>query len=157
MKTRDRRLQFLQELLLEKKIRNQEEFLQELEAQGFSVTQATLSRDLQSLQVSKVSDGIQGSYYTIPQNRVPHDPANSYIQDIKRGLISVEFSQNIMVMKTRLGHANTVAAAMDILSPPEILGSVAGDDTIIVILREGCTKKMVLKALEEVLPPSYQM
>ncbi len=154
MKTKELRLQFLRELLQEKKVRNQEEFLQELEAHGFTVTQATLSRDLQNLQVSKVADGVHGSYYTIAQDQVAHDPANNYIQDIKRGLLSLNFSGNMMVMKTRLGHANTVAAALDILAPKEILGSVAGDDTIIVVLQEGCSKEQALCALRDVLPPS---
>ncbi len=156
MKTKDLRIQFLRELLQTKKIRNQEEFLQELQEAGFSVTQATLSRDLQNLQVNKVADGIHGSYYTLPQHGTTHDPANSYIQDIKRGLLSLEVSGNLMVLKTRLGHANTVAAALDILSPPEILGSIAGDDTILLVLQEGCTKKKALAALEDLLPPEYQ-
>jgi transcriptional regulator of arginine metabolism len=67
-------------------------------------------------------------------------------------VLSIEFSKNIGVIKTRQGHADSVALALDILSIPEILGTVAGDDTIFVILREGMTKEDLTESFKTRIP-----
>ena len=76
----------------------------------------------------------------------------SYIQDVRRGILSIEFSGNFGVIKTRPGHANSVCFALDVLNLPEILGSLAGDDTIFVILREGMTKEDLLESFQTRIP-----
>ena len=76
----------------------------------------------------------------------------SYIQDVRRGVISIEFSHNFGVIKTRSGHANSVALALDVLGLPEILGTLAGDDTIFVLLREGMTKEDLLESFKLRIP-----
>ena len=71
---------------------------------------------------------------------------------MRRGIISIEFSGNFGVIKTRPGHANSVGFALDVLALPEILGTVAGDDTIFVILREGMTKEDLLDSFNSRIP-----
>ena len=71
---------------------------------------------------------------------------------MRRGIISIEFSGDIGVIKTRPGHANSVCFALDVLALPEILGSIAGDDTIFIILREGMTKEDLLESFQTRIP-----
>ena len=139
MKERQNRLNKIKELIQIHHIDSQEMLLDLLVKESFNVTQATLSRDLKMLKVGKISDGWSGYYYALPDNDLISESEKSYIQDVRRGVLSIEFSGNIGVIKTRQGHADSVALALDVLSIPEILGSVAGDDTIFVILREDMT------------------
>ncbi|MDD4010908.1 MAG: ArgR family transcriptional regulator [Sphaerochaetaceae bacterium] len=152
MKERYNRLSIVKDIIKNNRIDNQDTLLEMLKEQGFSLTQATLSRDLKMLKVGKISDGWSGYYYALPDNDLVSESEKSYIQDVRRGIISIEFSGNIGVIKTRNGHANSVALALDVLSLPEILGSVAGDDTIIIILRENMTKEDLLESFKTRIP-----
>ena len=152
MKERINRLRTIKELIKDNRIESQEELLILLHKKGFSVTQATLSRDLKVLRVGKLSDGWSGYYYTLPDDDNSEETEKNYIQDVHRGVISLEFSGNIGVIKTRQGHADSVAFALDRLPVPEILGSVAGDDTIFLVLKEGSTREDVLKTFKDILP-----
>ena len=152
MKERRNRLSALKELIRTKKIDSQDTLLELLKKEGYTVTQATLSRDLKALKVGKMSDGWSGYYYTLPEDELMNEAERSYIQDVRRGIISIEFSGNFGVIKTRPGHANSVGVALDVLSLPEILGTVAGDDTIFVILREGMTKEDLLETFNTRIP-----
>lgn len=152
MKERDNRLAAIKELIKKNKIENQDTLLQMLKDNGFDVTQATLSRDLKILKVGKVSNGWSGYYYTLPLEDNKTVSEKSYIQDVRRGVISTEFSGSIGVIKTRAGHANSVCYALDILNLPEILGTIAGDDTIFVVLREGMTKDDLLEDFRKKIP-----
>ena len=133
MRERQNRLAKIKELMKANRIDSQEMLLELLTREGYNVTQATLSRDLKMLKVGKISDGWSGYYYALPENELISESEKSYIQDVRRGVLSIEFSRNIGVIKTRQGHADSVALALDILAIPEILGTVAGDDTIFVI------------------------
>ena len=126
--------------------------VKELIREGYNVTQATLSRDLKMLKVGKISDGWSGYYYSLPESDLVSESEKSYIQDVRRGILSIEFSGNFGVIKTRPGHANSVCFALDVLNLPEILGSLAGDDTIFVILREGMTKEDLLESFQTRIP-----
>ena len=152
MKERQNRLNKIKELIQIHHIDSQEMLLELLVKEGFHVTQATLSRDLKMLKVGKISDGWSGYYYALPDNDLISESEKSYIQDVRRGVLSIEFSGNIGVIKTRQGHADSVALALDILSIPEILGSVAGDDTIFVILREDMTKEDLIASFRKRIP-----
>ncbi|MDD4082134.1 MAG: ArgR family transcriptional regulator [Sphaerochaetaceae bacterium] len=152
MRERYNRLGVVKELIKSNRIDNQDSLLEMLKEQGFSVTQATLSRDLKMLKVGKISDGWSGYYYALPENDLVSESEKSYIQDVRRGIVSVEFSGNFGVIKTRSGHANSVAIALDVLSLPEILGTLAGDDTIFVILREGMSKEDLLESFKTRIP-----
>ena len=152
MKSRHNRLAVVKELIRNNRIDNQETLLSMLKVEGFTVTQATLSRDLKMLKVGKISDGWSGYYYSLPENDLVSESEKSYIQDVRRGIISIEFSGNFGVVKTRPGHANSVGIALGILAIPEILGTLAGDDTIFVILREGMTKEDLLESFKTRIP-----
>ncbi len=152
MKQRYNRLAAVKEMIKKNRIDNQDTLLQMLKDDGYDVTQATLSRDLKMLKVGKISDGWSGYYYSLPENDLVAESEKSYIQDVRRGIISIEFSGNFGVIKTRPGHANSVAVAFDVLGLPEILGTLAGDDTIFVILREGMTKEDLLESFKTRIP-----
>ncbi|MFA5698872.1 MAG: ArgR family transcriptional regulator [Sphaerochaeta sp.] len=152
MKSRHNRLAVVKELIRNNRIDNQDTLLSMLKVEGFTVTQATLSRDLKMLKVGKISDGWSGYYYSLPENDLISESEKSYIQDVRRGIISIEFSGNFGVVKTRPGHANSVGIALDTLAIPEILGTLAGDDTIFVILREGMTKEDLLESFKTRIP-----
>ena len=152
MRERHTRLNVVKEMIKNNRIDNQDTLLALLKKEGFSVTQATLSRDLKMLKVGKISDGWSGYYYALPENDMVSESEKSYIQDVRRGILSIEFSSNFGVIKTRPGHANSVAMALDVLALPEILGTLAGDDTIFVILREGMTKEDLQESFKTRIP-----
>ena len=133
------RLEAVKQIIKDNRISSQEQLLSELLKKGFDVTQATLSRDLKQIKVSRVSDGSDGYMYSIPgyQKEASAEASSAvYIEDLRRGFISLSFSGNICVMKTLVGHANSVAAAIDNIGIPGILGTVAGDDTIFAVMSE---------------------
>lgn len=142
----------IKRIIIEYKIASQDELLESLRNAGFEITQATLSRDLKELRVGKLADSTRGSIYALPenfkqntrQNNVPSFPINS--------IQSVEFSHHLCVIRTFPAFASTVATYIDGSQLAEIAGTVAGDDTIMVIPREGYTRKEIMKALEVVIP-----
>ena len=152
MKQRYGRLTAIKDLIKKNKIDNQDTLLNLLKEEGFDVTQATLSRDLKALKVGKISDGWSGYYYSLPEHDLVAESEKSYIQDVRRGVVSIEFSGNVGVVKTRSGHANSVALALETLSLPEILGTLAGDDTVLIVLREGVTKEDLLESFKSRIP-----
>lgn len=152
VKERYSRLAAVKDLIKTNRIDNQDSLLGLLKERGYEVTQATLSRDLKMLKVGKISDGWSGYYYALPESDLVTESEKSYIQDVRRGIVSIEFSGNLGVIKTRSGHANSVAFALDTLSLPELLGTLAGDDTIFCILREGMTKEDLLESFKTRIP-----
>lgn len=126
---------------------NQEELLKRLEAGGFSITQATLSRDIKHLKVARVHDGDENYVYRLTgsyASQTNGKQAQATFNDI-------EFSGNLAVVKTRPGHAMAIAYEIDSNARQEILGTVAGDDTILVIPREGFTRESVAAAISRFL------
>ncbi len=132
----------------------QGELLRELGKMGFKLTQATLSRDLKQLKVAK-SAGAGGKYvYVLPSpsryRRVPDTrPAPP---DIRPAALSVKFSGNLGVVRTLPGHASHIAYDIDNKKFEEILGTLAGDDTIILVLAEGVSSGQALRCLSEAIP-----
>jgi transcriptional regulator of arginine metabolism len=133
-------------------VASQEDLLGLLTGEGYSVTQATLSRDLKLLKVGKISEGQTGYYYTLPGEEDRRESEKSYVQDFQRGYVSIEFSRNLGVVRTLTGHANSVALALDNLGMEEILGTIAGDDTVLMIMREGAEGARVIDKLREKIP-----
>jgi len=152
MKERPDRLQAIRRIIRENRIESQETLLETLAKMGYMVTQATLSRDLKTLKVGKISDGRKGSFYTLTRGEMPPEEAKSYIQDFLRGFVSIDTSSNIGVIRTLPGHANSVALALDQLDFPEILGTIAGDDTVFLVMRDGTGKGDLLAALHRRIP-----
>ncbi|HAK68215.1 MAG TPA: ArgR family transcriptional regulator [Treponema sp.] len=152
MKERLTRLKTVRKLIKNYRIESQEELLGYLQKEGFEVTQATLSRDLKLLKVGKISDGHSGYVYTLPDEEERRESEQIYIQDFLRGYVSIDYSGNIVVIKTFGGHADAVSNALDALNMDEILGTVAGDNCIFACLREGVTGPRFLKALKLRIP-----
>jgi transcriptional regulator of arginine metabolism len=135
------RLDKIREILSSSTITSQEVLQNELKEAGFLVTQATLSRDLKNLRVVKATglDGI--SSYRIQDGTIgspqPHLP------DTLEGVVSIEFSGQLGILKTLPGFANAVAYYIDRLKLPQVMGTIAGDDTILIIAREGVSKHLL--------------
>lgn len=152
MKERLMRLKTVRKLIKNNRIESQEDLLGHLQKEGFEVTQATLSRDLKLLKVGKVSDGHSGYVYTLPDEDERRENEQIYIQDILRGYVSIDFSGNIVVIKTFGGHADAVSNALDALNFEEVLGTVAGDNCIFACLKEGITGEQFLSILKARIP-----
>jgi transcriptional regulator of arginine metabolism len=152
VKDRSERLREVRRIIKEHRISSQELLLEHLRDAGFSVTQATLSRDLKLLKVGKVSEGSDGYYYTLPTEEELRESQRNYVQDLRRGFISMEFAGNLAVVRTLTGHADTVGIALDNIGITEILGTVAGDDTVIVVFRDDTRPDNVRRQLRELVP-----
>jgi transcriptional regulator of arginine metabolism len=138
VKERLARLKAIKKLIKTYRIESQDDLLGYLKKDSFSVTQATLSRDLKLLKVGKISDGNVGYYYTLPGDEERKESEKSYIQDFLRGYISIDWSGQMVVIRTFSGHSDSVALAIDNLGIEDILGTIAGrDNTVFVALREG--------------------
>lgn len=127
-------------LITRYEIETQEELIHMLGREGFNVTQATVSRDIRELKLTKVLNG-RGSYrYVFPAKK---EPVNNFKfnRALVDSIISIEYAQNIIVTKTYTGMAQAVATGLDAIQSQDILGCVAGDDTIITVTRsEECAK-----------------
>ncbi len=122
------------ELIEKNNIGTQEEMASMLCRSGFDVTQATVSRDIRELGLSKVP-GPNGVPHYILITHTQTDLGDKYIRVLKDGYIGMEMAQNILVVKTVSGMAMAVAAALDALHFSEVVGCIAGDDTIFVAVR----------------------
>ncbi len=155
MKVKNNRIETLKMLISSKEMGSQEELLQELKREGFQLTQATLSRDLKQLKVAKAAS-MNGKYVYVLPNETMYKRVRS-TQTAKEmletpGYMSINFSGNLGVIKTRPGYASLIAYNIDNTDIPEILGTVAGDDTILIIIKEGVKKNSVLEKLGEIIP-----
>lgn len=145
------RLKAIKSIIRKNRIGSQEELLECLAENGFSVTQATLSRDLKFLKVGKVPDTGGGFFYRLPRAESMKETKEGFYRDLRRGSISIAFSGNLAVLHTMPGHANSAAFALDNLEFDEILGTIAGDDTILLILKEGVQKERLADSLGAII------
>ena len=117
-------------------VETQEQLLTMLEERGYRATQATISRDIKELRLVKELTRRGGYRYTVNEQRTG-SAADMRLRNIfKEGVISVEYAQNIGVIRSMPGTANAVLAALDSMEIPKMLGSLAGDDTGILIMRD---------------------
>jgi transcriptional regulator of arginine metabolism len=153
MKSRYKRQSEIRKIIFKGKIHSQEELLSELKNKGFDLTQATLSRDLKELQVAKVPHPGHGYIYTLSEEEKSKTPTvMKPVNFLADGFRDLRFSGNLAVMRTQPGYANTIAAVIDRAEPWEILGTVAGDDTILIIMKEGISKLDLINALVLIMP-----
>ena len=151
MKNKSERLLQIRKLIVSDKIASQDEMLSILEKKGFTMTQATLSRDLKYLRVSKVHDDEKGYVYNLPDGEAIEQitPWSGFLIE---GFVSFEFAQGIAILKTLPGYASSIASAIDSMNMIEIAGTIAGDDTIMMIPRDGSKKGDILNQLSQVIP-----
>ncbi|MBQ8357200.1 MAG: arginine repressor [Clostridia bacterium] len=121
-------------------IETQDDLIDRLMVEGFSVTQATVSRDIRELQLTKILTG-KGTYRYVAPKKEDMVGGLKFNAALVDSIISVEFAQNIVVIKTYPGLANAVAGGIDNLAIAEVLGCVAGDDTIFVATRNESSAK----------------
>ena len=138
------------ELIDNYEIETQEELADKLCKEGFQVTQATVSRDIRALKLSKVSCG-NGRQKYVPTKQEESHLNDKYIRVLKDGFVSMDKAQNILVIKTVAGMAMAVAAAVDAMEMNEIVGSIAGDDTIMVAVRTVEDTQTVMEKIEEMV------
>ena len=153
MKERFARLEAVKKLIKNYRIRSQDDLLGYLQKEGFSVTQATLSRDLKLLKVGKASDGSSGYVYSLPSEDERKETERTFIQDFLRGYISIDCSGNMVVIRTYSGHSDSVALAVDSLGFDLVLGTIAGrDNTVFVCLKEGATGDDFINCMKTTIP-----
>ena len=134
--SRSKRLRAIKEIINIKKISSQEELLNELNKRGYNATQSTVSRDLNYLRIVKIRNYMQEEYYAVETGKFEGkiiDP-EKFKSKLKESVVSVKRADNIIVIKTFPGEAQGTAAVIDGMNFVEILGTVAGDDTIICII-----------------------
>lgn len=134
------------ELINKYEIDTQEELTKRLQDAGFKVTQATVSRDIRELKLTKVSGDNGKQKYVVLQN-TESDLYGKYVQVLRTGFLSMDKAQNILVIKTVAGMAMAVAAALDELHIRGIVGSIAGDDTIMCAVRDN---EEIVRVMEQI-------
>lgn len=146
MSQKSLRIKEIRDILEKQKIGTQEDLLNILKRRGFDITQATLSRDLKMLNVGWKQSKDFGRHYFISKE-TSDSPVNEPVP--LYGAKSVEFSFNLCVIKTLAGYANSVGALIDSRNFSEIIGTVAGNDTILLILKEGHDKNALIYKLDK--------
>ena len=133
----------LVQIISQETIYSQEELQQKLRSVGINTTQATLSRDLKALRILKVP----GEGYRLPQ------PGTRYLSGTTpASVVSLELSGQFAVMKTQPGFASAAAALIDHHPSRPIMGTIAGDDTVLLVLRQGFSAAQVMEVLEKIIP-----
>lgn len=138
------------ELIKEYDIDTQEELAARLNEAGFKVTQATVSRDIRALKMTKVAGKDGKSRYAILQDTQP-GLGDQYTRVLNDAVVSIEVGQNLVAIKTVTGMAMGVATALDALKWPEILGCIAGDDTIMCACKSSELAEGVMEKLGSIL------
>ena len=155
MKVKNSRLEALRLIISSQQLGSQDELLAALQKEGFKLTQATLSRDLKQLKVAKAAS-MSGNYVYVLPNETMYkrvSTPNSIREMLKvPGFVSINFSGNMGVIKTRPGYASSIAWNIDNSDIPEIIGTIAGDDTIFIVIKEGVRHQDVSEALSDVVP-----
>ncbi|MCR4708458.1 MAG: arginine repressor [Clostridiales bacterium] len=128
------RQNLIREIIREKPVRTQAELAEELERRGMSVTQATLSRDIRSMHLIKVQ-GEDGEARYAPGEREDHGLSDRLARILRDSVISMDSAGNLAVIRTLSGSAHVAAEAIDTAAWPEVVGTIAGDNTILVIVR----------------------
>lgn len=152
---KSKRLDSIKMIISSKEIGGQEELLQELAAEGYELTQATLSRDLKQMKVAKAAN-TNGCYvYVLPNDTmykrtVASNGTGEMV--LQTGFKSIAFTGNMAVIKTKPGYASRLAYDIDNSDISRILGTIAGDDTILLVLREGSVQDDVIESLSAVIP-----
>ena len=149
------RLETLRMLFSSQELCSQEDVLRALRIEGFNVTQATLSRDMKQLKVAKAAMANGKYIYVLPTETMykrVQKPMTAREMLLSSGFVSITFSRNMGVIRTRPGYASSIAYNIDNSRIKAILGTIAGDDTIFIVLAEDAEHSEVIDALSYVIP-----
>lgn len=144
--TKKDRLNFIVKIIREQEITTQEELTEILNQEGFNVSQATVSRDINQLNLIKV-EGINKKFkYFLPE--ITGDIPQKIIDLFKNVTISIHLANNLIIVKTLAGNAGSAGMAIDHMNFPFVLGTIAGDDVLLVITKTNSDAEVVLKSLK---------
>ena len=149
MNQKTQRFATIRKIIRSEMISSQEELITRLRECGVEITQSTLSRDLKFINVAKVPHKSRGYIYVLP-NAAHHEVNVS--SNISDNITSLTFSGNLGVLKTKSGYASAISVPIDNLDCPAILGTIAGDNTILLILKEDARRSQVIEALQKIFP-----
>lgn len=142
-------------IISSRELGSQDELLEALQNEGFKLTQATLSRDLKQLKVAKAAT-MNGNYVYVLPNVTMYKRVSTpnQIKEMLQvpGFQSINFSGNMGVIKTRPGYASSIAYNIDNNNLQNIIGTIAGDDTIFIVIKQGVTEDDVISELSQVVP-----
>ena len=138
------------EIIQKNEVETQEELSEFLVREGYSVTQATVSRDIRELKLTKIPMNNGRQKYAI-LNDATDDMSQNYARVLRDGFVSMDMAQNILVIKTVSGMANAVCAALDSMQLQEIVGSIAGDDTIMCAIRTVDDTAALMKKIRKIV------
>ena len=145
--TKSARHEAILDAIRRKRVASQDQLRELLQKAGFDVTQATVSRDIRELRLVKVSGAEGIAHYTLPEEWESTPPLQSLLPTL---YASAEGTGNLLVVRTMTGGAQAVALAIDWEEWPEVLGTIAGDDTILIICREAEQVPRVQRRIEEI-------
>ncbi len=148
--TRPRRLAVIARLLGGKPFHSQEALARALAAEGHPVTQATLSRDLNSLGVGKRPDAQGRAVYVLPAPATEAFDRERQWLDLKAFVNEIRVAQNLVVVRTPPGHANGVGRALDMAEFEDVVGTVAGDDTVLIVMPDQKAANRLKRRLESI-------
>ena len=146
------RSNIIQELVRTRKIKSQEELIGLLAGQGVKTTQATLSRDLRKLQIYKRRDSSGENCYSLPENDRPSQAAILSQDRAAESVISLTLSGQMGVIKTLPGCASMVGAVVDEHPHPDLMGTIAGDDTLLLVIRQDVPHTPFIAFLDSFIP-----
>lgn len=149
MNSKTQRLSIIRKIIRSECVSSQEELIALLEENGVQVTQSTLSRDLKFMQVAKVPHSEKGYVYVLPNNTLTDHYISTNITD---NIVKIAFSGNLCVITTKPGYASAISVPIDSRNIPDVLGSIAGDNTILLVLRENCDREKVFGELAILFP-----
>ncbi len=144
---KNERQKMIQQIIQLKDIETQEDLVRELQARGSKATQATVSRDIKELQLVKVAVEGGGYRYAEPEKR-EISVNERMMRILADSMVNVDQAGNLIVMKTLSGSANVAAEVIDTLEWPEILGTIAGDNTVLIVVRE---EKYAVETAERII------
>jgi transcriptional regulator of arginine metabolism len=145
--SKSERQRLIASVVLRKRIGSQLELAEALAKAGCSVTQATVSRDIRELRLEKTSDALGRPRYVVPERGSGRDPRESLNAVLEQFGMRASAAQNIVVIQSELGSAPAIARALDRLEHPKIIGTLAGDDTCLVITASPADAKKVAREL----------
>ena len=150
MGKKNERLSLIKRIISEELIGSQEELIQHLERRGVHATQSTLSRDFKEINISKMPHPEKGYIYVSAEHIASRTELGT--SNLGDAILDVKFSANVGVIITKSGYANAVGVIVDSRKSHDVLGTVAGDNTIIMVLREGAEHDSVMAMLRGAFP-----
>lgn len=144
------RQEAIKDIVSKNDIEGQEQILKHLEELGFELTQATLSRDLREMKIAKTPISSGEYFYRLPGVTLPQPSSTRYGMTssfVRHGILNIEFSGQLAVIKTPAGYAEGIAQDIEINNIPGVMGTIAGNDTVLIILRENANKTDLITSI----------